>query len=208
MTNSCYALNDIQRDFQTLHLLNVRVLMKDEITKAFEELGKFFKNWKRIMYKQNETFKVYLKDFFKYLHMECGAYTELIVKRNSLKANYMDERKKLNAKKEKLWANGDVSKWEIIEDFNKIDNMYLKSDKNYAFSKMCTQDTNHVNNLGNTLGFYNRQNMQELKKLMKINCNKYMNDLKVFTDNFYPTLTDSLTIYSSIQMFVNSYQPK
>ena len=208
LTNSCYALNDIQRDFQTLHLLNVRVLMKDEITKAFEELGKFFKNWKRIMYKQNETFKVYLKDFFKYLHMECGAYTELIVKRNSLKVNYMDERKKLNAKKEKLWANGDVSKWEIIEDFNKIDNMYLKSDKNYAFSKMCTQDTNHVNNLGNTLGFYNRQNMQELKKLMKINCNKYMNDLKVFTDNFYPTLTDSLTIYSSIQMFVNSYQPK
>ena len=208
LTNSCYALNDIQRDFQTLHLLNVRVLMKDEITKAFEELGKFFKNWKRIMYKQNETFKVYLKDFFKYLHMECGAYTELIVKRNSLKVNYMDERKKLNAKKEKLWASGDVSKWEIIEDFNKIDNMYLKSDKNYAFSKMCTQDTNHVNNLGNTLGFYNRQNMQELKKLMKNNCNKYMDDLKVFTDNFYPTLTDSLTIYSSIQMFVNSYQPK
>ena len=40
MTSSCYALNDIQRDFQTLHLLNVRVMMKDEITKSFEELGK------------------------------------------------------------------------------------------------------------------------------------------------------------------------
>ena len=85
LTNSCYALNDIQRDFQTLHLLNVRVMMKDEITKAFEELGKFFKNWKRITYKQNEIFKTYLKDFFKYIRMECAAYTELIVKRNSLK---------------------------------------------------------------------------------------------------------------------------
>ena len=49
---------------------------------------------------------------------------------------------------------------------------------------MCTQESNHVANLGNTLGFYNRQNMQELKKLMKNNCNKYMEDLKVFTDNF------------------------
>jgi len=78
----------------------------------------------------------------------------------------------------------------------------------YAFSKMCTQESNHVGNLGNTLGFYNRQNMQELKKLMKNNCNKYMKDLKIFTDNFYPTLTDSLTIYSSMQMFVNSYKPK
>ena len=208
LTNSCYALNDIQRDFQTLHLLNVRVLMKDEITKAFEELGKFFKNWKRITYKQNEVFKTYLKDFFKYIRMECSAYTELIVKRNSLKQGYFEEQRKLNVKKEKLWANGDTSKWEIIDDFNKIDQLYLKTDKFYAFSKMCTQESNHVANMGNTLGFYNRQNMQELKKLMKNNRNKYMLDLKTFTDNFYPTLTDSLTVYTSIQMFVNSYQPK
>ena len=208
LINSCYALNDIQRDFQTLHLLNVRVLMKDDITKAFEELGKFFKNWKRITYKQNEIFKTYLKDFFKYIRMECAAYTELIVKRNSLKGVYFEEQKKLNSKKEKLWASGDVSKWEIIDDFNKIDHLYLKTDKYYAFSKMCTQESNHLANLGNTLGFYNRQNMQELKKLMKNNCNKYMQDLKVFTDNFYPTLTDALTVYTSIQMFVNSYQPK
>ena len=208
LTNTCYALNDIQRDFQTLHLLNVRVLMKDEITKAFEELGKFFKNWKRITYKQNEIFKIHLKDFFKYIRMECAAYTELIVKRNSLKGAYFEEQKKLNAKKEKLWASGDTSKWEIIDDFNKIDQLYLKTDKLYAFSKMCTQESNHVANMGNTLGFYNRQNMQELKKLMKNNCNRYMLDLKTFTDNFYPTLTDSLTVYTSMQMFVNSYQPK
>ena len=208
LTNTCYALNDIQRDFQTLHLLNVRVLMKDEITKAFEELGKFFKNWKRITYKQNEIFKTYLKDFFKYIRMECAAYTELIVKRNSLKGAYFEEQKKLNSKKEKLWASGDTSKWEIVEDFTKIDHLYLKTDKLYAFSKMCTQESNHVANLGNTLGFYNRQNMQELKKLMKNNCNKYMQDLKAFTDNFYPTLTDALTVYTSIQMFVNSYKPK
>ena len=208
LTNSCYALNDIQRDFQTLHLLNVRVMMKDEITKAFEELGKFFKNWKRITYKQNEIFKTYLKDFFKFVGMECGAYNELIVKRNSLKNNFFEEQKKLIAKKEKLWATGDSTKWEIIDDFNNIDKLKLMTDKMYAFTKMCTQDTNHLISLGNTLGFYNRRNMQELKKLMKNNCNKYMEDLKVFTDNFYPTLTDALTVYTSIQMFVNSYKPK
>ena len=208
LTSSCYALNDIQRDFQTLHLLNVRVMMKDEITKAFEELGKFFKNWKRITYKQNEIFKTSLKDFFNLIGMECCAYTELIVKRNNLKNKFFEETKKLNATKERLWAGGDPSKWEIIDNYNNIDIVHLKSDKMYAFSKMCTQETNHVINLGNTLGFYNRRNMQELKKLMKKNCNKYMNDLKIFTDNFYPTLTDSLTVYTSMQMFVNNYQPK
>ena len=183
-------------------------MMKDEITKSFEELGKFFKNWKRITYKQNELFKTYLKDFFKFVGMECGSYTELIVKRNALKNNFFEENKKLNAKKEKLWAGGDSTKWEIIDDYNNIDRLRLMTDKMYAFTKMCTQDTNHLNSLGNTLGFYNRRNMQELKKLMKNNCNKYMNDLKVFTDNFYPTLTDALTVYTSIQMFVNSYKPK
>ena len=208
LLNSCYALNDIQRDFQTLHLLNVRVSMKDEITKAFEELGKFFKNWKKITYKQNEIFKTYLKDFFKYIRMECAAYSELIVKRNGLKSSYTEEQKKLNNKKEKLWANGDTSKWEITSNYNDLDQFHLKSDKLYAFSKMCTQESNHVANLGNTLGFYNRQNMDELKKLMKNNCSRYMMNLKTFTDNFYPTLTDALTVYTSIQIFVNSYQPK
>ena len=163
LTNSCYALNDIQRDFQTLHLLNVRVMMKDEITKAFEELGKFFKNWKRITYKQNEIFKTYLKDFFKFVGMECGAYNELIVKRNSLKNNFFEEQKKLIAKKEKLWATGDSTKWEIIDDFNNIDKLKLMTDKMYAFTKMCTQDTNHLISLGNTLGFYNRRNMEKKK---------------------------------------------
>ena len=208
LTNSCYALNDIQRDFQTLHLLNVRVMMKDEITKSFEELGKFFKNWKRITYKQNELFKTYLKDFFKFMGMECSAYTELIVKRNSLKNNFVEEQKKLNAKKEKLWAGGDSTKWDIIDHYNNIDRLRLMTDKMYAFTKMCTQETNHLANLGNTLGFYNRRNMQELKKLMKNNCSKYMEDLKEFTDNFYPTLTDALTVYTNILMFVKSYNPK
>ena len=140
--------------------------------------------------------------------MECAAYSELIVKRNGLKSSYTEEQKKLNNKKEKLWANGDTSKWEITSNYNDLDQFHLKSDKLYAFSKMCTQESNHVANLGNTLGFYNRQNMDELKKLMKNNCSRYMMNLKTFTDNFYPTLTDALTVYTSIQIFVNSYQPK
>ena len=122
--------------------------------------------------------------------------------------NFVEEQKKLNAKKEKLWAGGDSTKWDIIDHYNNIDRLRLMTDKMYAFTKMCTQETNHLANLGNTLGFYNRRNMQELKKLMKNNCNKYMEDLKEFTDNFYPTLTDALTVYTSILMFVKSYKPK
>ena len=41
------SLEDAQKDFELLHLLNNRVQMKEEIVKTYEKLGIFFKNWKR-----------------------------------------------------------------------------------------------------------------------------------------------------------------
>ena len=55
---ACKNLEQVQKDFETLHLLNNRVLMKQEITKSFEILGIFFKNWKRILENQNEIIKI------------------------------------------------------------------------------------------------------------------------------------------------------
>ena len=103
---TCSCLEDIQTDFETLHLLNTRVLMKEQITKSFEELGVFIKNWKRILYKQNEIIKVHLKDFFKFIKMEGTSYEELIRGREEAKNKYVAEKIKLTAKKEKLWAGG------------------------------------------------------------------------------------------------------
>ena len=73
-------LDDIQKDFDLLHLLNNRVQMKEEVTKSYEELGIFYKNWKRLLYNQNEIMKTYIKDFFKYIKMEWSAYEEIIQK--------------------------------------------------------------------------------------------------------------------------------
>ena len=64
------SLEDAQKDFELLHLLNNRVQMKEEIVKTYEKLGIFFKNWKRMMFNQNEIIKTHIKDFFKYIRME------------------------------------------------------------------------------------------------------------------------------------------
>lgn len=118
---ACNSLEAVQKDFETLHLLNTRVLMKEQITKSFEELGIFVKNWKRILYKQNEIVKVHLKDFFKFIKMEGTSYEELIKNREEVKAKYVNEKVRLTNKKEKLWAAGDQTKWEIVDEFNKVD---------------------------------------------------------------------------------------
>ena len=205
LANTCANLEDVQKDFETLHLLNTRVLMKEHITKSFEELGIFVKNWKRILYKQNEIVKVHLKDFFKFIKMEGTSYEELIKNREEVKSKYVSEKIRLTNKKEKLWQGMDVTKWEIIDEFNKVDKTLLTRDKAYAMSKMCTKETQILENLKKRLGFANRTNIEELKNMIKINCAKYMANLKSFTEEFYPSLTDGINVYSSIQMFVAQY---
>jgi hypothetical protein len=42
-----------------------------------------------------------MKDFFKYINLEGKAYTELIERREELKAKYTSENQRVTAKKEK-----------------------------------------------------------------------------------------------------------
>ena len=48
------------------------------MTKTYEEIGKFFKNWKIIMFKQNDLINNNIIYFFKYIFMENNAFNELI----------------------------------------------------------------------------------------------------------------------------------
>ena len=70
MTVACMNLEEVHKDFETLKILNSRVMMKESITKTFDELSIFFKNWKRILFNENEIIKENIKDFFKLQKME------------------------------------------------------------------------------------------------------------------------------------------
>ena len=73
--------------------------MKPEITKTYEELFIFFKNWGRIIINQKEIIKEKIREFFKYQKMENIAYTELIQSREEIKNIYITAKKKLDDKK-------------------------------------------------------------------------------------------------------------
>ena len=200
---ACNTLDNIQKDFETLHLLNSRVLMKEEITKTYEELGVFFKNWKRIQFNQNEIIKNRIKDFFKYVQMEGIAYEELVRSREELKNKYLSELKRLQLKKEKLWTLMDYKKWEIVDDFNNIDHILLMKDKVYAFSKMCGNETENVESLHKQLGYANKNNFEELKKMINRNRFNFIKNIKDFTEEFYPSLNDSLNVWTEVASFAD-----
>jgi hypothetical protein len=198
------SLKDVQKNFEILHVLNTRVLMKQTITKSYEELSCFFKNYMKILIKQNDMVKNHMKDFFKFINLEGKAYTELIERREELKAKYNAENQRVTAKKEKLYATGDVSKFELGTNEKGVDRERLLHDKPYAFEHICQNDTANLQKIYNQLGYANKMNMRELKKIIKEYCVRYVDNLKKFDEEFYPSINDLIGTWSNMQNFVMS----
>ena len=191
-------LENVQKDFEFLHLLNSQVHMKEDIVKSYEQLGIFFKNWKNIIFNQNDVIRRRVKDFYKYVRMEGEAYLELFVKRDDIQNKFNSENKRLTAKKDKLWAQMDISKWEILEDFGRIDRVLLVRDKVYGCSKMCTTETNNLINLQKKLGYVNKCSIDELKRLVNKYKNTFVDNIKAFSGDLYPIINDALNVWSNM----------
>ena len=199
---ACKNLEEVQKDFDTLEKLNSKVQMKPEITRTYEELYIFFKNWGRILSNENEIIKERIREFFKYQKMENIAYTELIESRENIKYVYMAAKKKLDDKKSKLYPYMDVNKWEIEENFNNIDFSLIYRDKIYAWEKMCTRETQALELLHQQIGYANQMNFSQLKKLILKNNKVFVDNTKEFANAFYPSLNDSITLWSTLNTYI------
>ena len=197
------SLQDVQKNFEIMHVLNTRVLMKQTITKSYEEMSCFFKNYRKILIKQNDMVKNHMKDFFKYINLEGKAYNELIERREELKAKYTAENQKLTSKKEKLYSTGDITKFELGDDKN-IDKDRVLHDKPYAFEHICKSDTNALMKIYHQLGYANKMNMRELKKMIKEYCVRYVENVKQFDIEFYPSINDLVGTWTNMETFVMS----
>jgi len=197
------SLQNVEKNFEILHLLNTRVLMTETITKTYQEMNRFFRNYKKILIKHNEMIKIHIKNFFKYINIESKAYNELIERREELRNKFIAENQKVTAKKEKVFATGDINKFELGEDKN-IDKERILTDKPYAFEHICRSDTNALMKIYHQLGYANKMNILELKNLINDYCARYVNNIKNFDAKFYPTINDLVTTWSNLETFVMS----
>ena len=202
MTMACMDLDEVSKDFETLNILNAKVSMKEEVTKTYDELSIFFKNWKRILFNENEIIHDKIKHFFKLQKLENLAFIELIDSREIIKQKYFGEKVKLDAKKEKLYRIMDMNKWEIEDNYGNVDRAMLLRDKNYAFSKMCTRETMALENIHKQLGYANYMNGNELKEIINNNSKKFVENVKDFANNFYPSLNDGITLWSTLNTYI------
>ena len=66
---------------------------------------------------------------------------------------------------------------------------------------MCTKETFIIENYHKQLNYVNYLNNEELKLLINLNYNKYLDNIKNFTEKLYRSLNDSLIVCSDLASY-------
>lgn len=197
MVEACKHLEEIENGFSKLSQYYSKANLAKDISNVFEQYQIFFKNWKRIHINQTSIIRAKLNDYFKYLKNNGLSLIELIERQNEVQKDYQKVKEDLLNKKEGYWKKMDITKWEM-NPMEQIDSALLFRDKNYAFSKMCFQETMNLNNKGNLLGYYFSNNIINLKNILE-KIEKYsIDNLVSFSKEIEPSVTDVINVWSKL----------
>jgi hypothetical protein len=197
MVEACKNLEQVENGFSTLSQYYSKANLAKDICNVFEQYQIYFKNWKRIHINQTSIIRAKINDYFKYLKNNGYSLIELIQRQNTVQKDYQKIRDELMNKKEAYWKKMDITKWEM-NPMDQIDSALLFRDKNYAFSKMCFQETQNLNNKGDLLGFFYINNIDNIKNALK-NIEKFsVDNLVSFSKEFEPSVTDVVNVWSNL----------
>ena len=197
MAEACNYLEEVENNFSKLTMVLSKVNISDKMKNIYEQYEIFFKKWKKIQVNQCCIIKDMIKIFFKEIKNKFSSLIENIEKQEILSEDYQNYKNKLTAKKELLWQQMDISKWEL-SPMEHIDSNRLYKDKLYAQDKMCFKESYELNIKGELLGYYFYQNFNNFKKLIEELNNSYVSNIKDFANQIYPSLTDGINAYSNL----------
>lgn len=197
MVEACKSLDEVEKGFERLIMLGNKVNFSEDYSHVFEQFQIFIKNWKRVEVNQTFVIKTKIKDYFKYIKNNTLSLIELFQKEKEVNKDYETLRNDLNNKKEGLWKQMDITKWEL-NPMEQIDSALLFRDKLYAFSKMCFQETMNLNNKGDLLGYYYYANYKNFKEVCKNIEDESVKRLSEFSTEIEPTVTDMVNVWTNL----------
>ena len=197
MVEVCKHLEQMENGFNRLSQFYSRANLPKDICNVFEQYQIFFKNWKRIQINQTSIIRTKLVEYFKYIKNKGISLIELIKKQNDVQNEYNKIKEDLMNKKEGYWKKMDITKWEM-NPMAQIDSALLLRDTSYAFSKMCYQETMIVNNKGDLLGYYYRNNILNIKNVLDSIEKFSIDNLVSFSKEIEPTVTDVVNVWSNL----------
>ena len=197
MVDVCKHLEQMENGFNRLSQYYSKANLDKDICNVLEQYQIFFKNWKRVQINQTSIIRNKLIEYFRYIKNKGLSLIELIKKQNEIQNEYNKINEALINKKEGYWKKMDITKWEM-NPMAQIDSALLFRDKNYAFSKMCYQETMVVNNKGDLLGYYYRNNVLNIKDVIKCITKYSIDNLISFSKEIEPTVTDVVNVWSNL----------
>ena len=124
--------------------------------------------WAALEQGMGEAVNEFLNSFFKYRYNEMNAFKELLAERDRMLAAYQKAESRLSAKKDKLWQQGDVSKWELVNEVT-CHIPEMMGNRQLALPQMLPKETQEVEKLKNIYAYYNNQLHEEFDRVMKYN---------------------------------------
>ena len=197
LATACTNLDEVEKGFKKLNEISKKVNLSNNMCNVYEQYEIFFKNWKRLQINQTCVIKDVVNDFFKDIKGKCQTFSDLISLQENLKDDYINQSNKLNLKKESLWNQMDIKKWELNQMEN-IDMMLIYRDKNYAKEKMCFKETNDLKGIKSFIQYFYYCNYINYNILFKEFEKSYIDNLQEFTNQIQPNITDGVEVWSHL----------
>ena len=198
------ALEYLQKDFETLNLMNRRVLLPENIIKTGDELGRFATAWSELLTKQKNAIRSYIKTYYKFILKQHEALFEECKDREEKDSKYKKKREELYREKYKLWDKKDIARYGIKKD--EVDLEKLNIDQEYAFSVMKPKETKELHQLKKLRNLENDNLIRYLKIMLNYQKNDMINNLKNFYNEFCGTLSENTTLIESLKKFIEEVE--
>lgn len=179
MKQVCDRMTEISNLFKKLYDMSINNSEKLGICKYYSDLSLFFKEYGNNEFQQMKNISEELKFHLKYLNLHYTVSIDELY--NTFKFQhdlYFQVAENLKQKKETLYKNMDIEKWELNPEDRNID----YNDKNLIMKKMLPSDTKIVNDIKKYLIYYATQLNNENLRIKDLLENKNNTNFKKLKD--------------------------
>lgn len=144
--------------------------------------------------KQNESFQSNLLKVFQYSVRESESFVPLLTLRRAIGAEYFNAWYTVDSQKEKLFAGGDVTKWEV--DFSKINLVAEDIAKNKKIAKllMLPQQTQTLKAMQKVFGYMNLQLAEQSEFIGLKRARRYLRAVTSFCNELIENYSEVASI--------------
>ena len=179
MKQVCDRMTEISNLFKKLYDMSINNSEKLGICKYYSDLSLFFKEYGNHEFLQMKNISEELKFHLKYLNLHYTISIDELY--NTFKFQhdlYFQVAENLKQKKETLYKNMDIEKWDLNPEDRNID----YNDKNLIMKKMLPSDTKIVNDIKKYLIYYATQLNNENLRIKDVLENKNNTNFKKLKD--------------------------